>query len=319
MRDFSEAEFFLVVCVFFNVWDVSFASDCVFELIKTNLFNDSRFDRDCDWINFFSNCSVISFVIFCFSVFSNCWKFSNIVSQYDVFLSDFFVKSIDAYSKFFFVCIWSIRVDASSVKSRFALARSIWLISCCIITCSIFATLRSSNKVFCAFFRASFTDSTSVRVLIESIFFLRAICFCFFVLLFRLISASSLWLEVDKSIVSVSLSRIVCFSWLSFLFSFKQALSMLCSICWVTWLELSWFAFNWSEFDWFEIDWSELVWSVLKWSVIIWFELKWFALNTSCWEILDSLFILNNFLLISLLISSNSLLRSVLSNVITSK
>jgi hypothetical protein len=57
----------------------------------------------------------------------------------------------------------------------------------------------------------------------------------------------------------------------------------------------------------------------LKWSVIIWFELKWFALNTSCWEILDSLFILNNFLLISLLISSNSLLRSVLSNVITSK
>ncbi len=295
VRAFSEAEFFFAVWDFLDVWDVSFASDCVFALIETDFFDDSRFDRDCDcdWVNFFSNWSVISFVIFCFRIFFNCWKFSNIVPQYDDFLFDFFVKSIDANSKFFFVYIWSMRIDASSVKSRFALARSIWLISCCMITCSIFAILRSSNKVFCAFFNVSFTDSTSVRILIESNFFLKAIWRCFFALLFRSISASSLWLEVDKSIVSVSFSKIVCCSTLSFSFSFlfEQTLFMLCSICWLTWLWFSWFAFNWSEFDWFEIDWLELDWSELdwfelQWSMIIWFELKWFELSISCWNIL---------------------------------
>ncbi len=319
VRDLSEAEFFLAVCMFFDVWDVFFAFDCVFDLIETDFFDDSRFDRDFDWINFFLNCSIINFVIFCFNVFSHCWKFSNIVSQYDDFLFEFFVKSINANSKFFFVCIWSMKTDASLIKSRFALARSIWLISYCMITCSIFGILRSSYKVFCAFFRVSFTDNTNVEILIESNFFLRAIWRCFFALLLRLINASSFWLEINKSIMFVSLSKIFCFLWFSFSFSFEQALFMLCSICWLIWFWFRWFAFNWSEFDWFEIDWSELVWSEFEWSVIIWFELRWFELNTSCWNILDSLFILINFFSISLLISSNSLLRSVLSNVITSK
>ncbi len=260
VRDFSKAEaeakLFLAVCVFFDVWDISFASDCVLALIKIDFLDVSRFNRDCDWIIFFSTYSIISFVIFSSNVFFNCWKFSNIVSQYDDILFDFFIKSIDAKSKFFFVCIWSMKTDVSLFKSRFALARSIWLISCCIITCSIFAILRPSNKIFCAFFNVSSTDSTSLEILIESNFFLRAIWRCFFALLFRLISASNLWLEIDKSIVSVSFSKIVSFSTLSFSFSFsfEQTLFMLCLICWLTWLWFNWFAFNWSEFDWFEID-----------------------------------------------------------------
>ncbi len=57
----------------------------------------------------FFSYSLINFVSFCFMAFSNCWKFSDIVSQYEINLCDFFVKLIDANSKFF--CLYLINND----------------------------------------------------------------------------------------------------------------------------------------------------------------------------------------------------------------
>ncbi len=318
MRDFSESWDFLVIWVFLNIWDASCVFDCVFAAFETDFFDVSRVDRD--WIDFFSNCFVISFDIFFFSVFSNCWKFSNIVSQYDVFSFDFFVKLIDANSKFFFVYVRLMMIDASFINSRFTLARSIWLINCCTITCSIFATLRFFYKVFCAFFNVSSTESINVRILIESTFLLSAIWRFSFFLLFRLISASSFWLDVDRSIVFVSLTEFINSFWLSFWF--EQTSTMLCSICWLTWSWLNSFVSVWFELDWFKSDCSKLEWFVIIWFKLNWSEQRmsrWDELCSFCWDMLVSLFMLNNFFSKFLLISSNNLFWNVLSNVIASK
>jgi hypothetical protein len=248
-RDFSDDWDFFAIKILFDVSSFSFEIDFDVDFD----FDVSTVSFDLDRIVWCFNRSFINFVIFCFIVFSNCWKFSNIVSQYDVDLFDFFVKLIDAKSKLFVVCIWSMIIDVSSVRSRFVRARSIWLINCCIITCSVLTILRSSNKIFCAFFNASSTDNINVRILIESYFFLSAFWRSSFVFFFRLIDfISSLWLEVDKSVVSVSLNEI---DWFSFLFcSAKHVSSMLCSICWSTWIWLDWFVFKSFEFKSFEFD-----------------------------------------------------------------
>jgi hypothetical protein len=170
----------------------------------------------------FSKHLMINFVIFSFYFFFNCWKFSNIVSLYNVFLFDFLFKLIDANSKFFFVWIWSIMIDVSFVKLRLILARSLWLISCYMITCFVFAILSSLNKIFCAFFSASFIDKTSVKILIKSCFFLNTSWSSFSIFLFRLRhSISSFWFEVNKSIMFVLLWNVL----------FDEISSMFFSIC----------------------------------------------------------------------------------------
>ncbi len=146
---------------------------------------------------------------------------------------DFLIKSIDANSKSFSVCIWSIVTSTSSVKSRFILVRSIWLIKCCIMTCSIFAIFRSLNKVFYAFFNVFFIDKINLKILIESNFFLSAICRSFFVFLFLLNNSSSFWIEIDKSIVFISCRKtLIWFIWLIFLIDWIK--SIFCSICWLS-------------------------------------------------------------------------------------
>ncbi len=201
------------------------------DIAVVDLFNEffesfTRFS-DRDWFDRLFNRSVINIVIFCFIVFPNCWKFSDIVSLYDVVVVfNFLIRSMNANSKLFFVWIWSIAIDTLSVKSRFTFARSIWLIRFCIVTCSIFAIFRSSNKIFCAFFNVSFIDSTSVRILIESNFFFNAIWRSSFVFLFGLNNASSFRLDVDRSIVFVSFKRALL----------TEVSMMLCSICWSNWL-----------------------------------------------------------------------------------
>ncbi len=213
---------FLAACVLI-MCELSFEFDCVFASFFDELFDVFALSSHRDWIVWLFSRSVINVVIFCSIVFSNCWKFSNIVSTYNVVvLLDFFVKSINANSKFFFVCIWSIATDTLSVRPRFTVARSIWLIRCSIITCWVFATFTSSNKVFCAFFSVSSIDRTSVRILIESNFFLSAIWRSFSVFLFRLNNSSSLWLEVDKLVGSASFKKMIISSEL--LFSFVDVL-----------------------------------------------------------------------------------------------
>jgi hypothetical protein len=169
-REFSDDWDFFATKILFDVSDFSFEIDLDVDFNFDVLI--VSFDRD--RVVWCFNRSFINFIIFCFIAFSNCWRFSNIVSQYDVDLFDFFVKLIDANSKLFVVCICLIIIDVSSVKSRFVRARSIWLINCCIISCSVLATLRSSNKIFCASFNASSIDSINVETLIESYFFLNA-------------------------------------------------------------------------------------------------------------------------------------------------
>jgi hypothetical protein len=142
-------------------------------------------------------------------------------------LFDFLFKLIDANSMFFSVWTWSITIDVSSVKSRLTLAFSTWLISCRMMTCSVVAILSSSNKIFCAFFSASSTDKMSVRILIESCFFLSTSWRSFSVFLCRIRNpSSSFWLGVDRSIVSVSLWNVLS----------DETSSMLFSICWSSWL-----------------------------------------------------------------------------------
>ncbi len=202
--DFSEIWEFFAVWLVFAVWCVCFEFASVFEVFEYEFLKISRTDRV--WFDLFSKRSVINFVIFCLSFFSNCWKFSNIVSQYDVFMSIFLFKLIDVNSNFFFIWIWSIMFDVSSVNSRLTRARSIWLISCCTMTCFVVAILISLNRVFCAFFSALSIDKTSVRILIKSCFFLSANWRSSSIFLFRLRkSISSFWLKIDKSIVFVSL------------------------------------------------------------------------------------------------------------------
>ncbi len=141
-------------------------------------------------------------------------------------------------------------LDVLSVKSRLILARSIWLINCCMMTCSILAILRSSNKIFCAFFNVSSIDNISVKILIESNFFLNVIWRFLSVSFFRVNKASSFWLEVDKSIAFVSLIEV----WISSFVLFRHTSSILCSICWSIWFWFNWFEIAWFEFDWFEFD-----------------------------------------------------------------
>jgi hypothetical protein len=149
---FSDDCDFFTAWILLERWEFFFEFDiAAVDLIKEFFESFTRFS-DRDWFERLFNRSMINFVIFCFIVFSNCWKFSDIVSLYDVVVVfDFLIKSIDANSKIFSVCIWSIATDTSSVKSRFVLARSIWLIRFCIVTCSIFAIFRSSNKFFAHF------------------------------------------------------------------------------------------------------------------------------------------------------------------------
>jgi hypothetical protein len=176
---------FSATWIFFNTWEFSFAFDCVFAEFVDEFFETFVFFFDRVWFNWLFNRSIISFLIFCSIVFSNCWKFFDIVSLYDDVMLDFFVKLIETNSKFFSICIWSIATDTFSVKSRFTLARSIWLIKCCIITCSIFAIFNFSNKIFCAFLSVSFIDKTSVEIFTESNFFLSAFWRSSSVFLFR--------------------------------------------------------------------------------------------------------------------------------------
>jgi hypothetical protein len=127
-----------------------------------------------------------------------------------------------------------MNIDASLIKSRFVVTRSIWLINCCMITCSIFAILKSSYKVFCAFFRVSFIDNTSVEKLIESNFFLRTIWRCSFALLFRLINASSFDLKTLNRLCLSRCQRLFVFH--DFLYRFRLNKRYLCYARFVNWL-----------------------------------------------------------------------------------
>jgi hypothetical protein len=147
------------------------------------------------------------------------------------------------------------------------------------MTCSILTTFKLSNRIFCAFFNVSSTDNINVEILIESYFFLNAFWRSSFVFLFRLINlVSSLWLEVDKSIVSVFSDRI---NW----FLFAKASSMLYSIWSSIWFWLDWSMIESFEFDWFSVDSF----------VIICFRLSWSELSMFNDDEFVSLFMLNNF------------------------